>query len=69
MNESNDPNVPNDKRAECLLRHPAPREDRLDALLQQPTWRVDYFFATFAAVFGAAAKVTLWAIFCPLFSM
>jgi hypothetical protein len=45
-----------------------PLEDRRRRLLQQPTWRVDYFFATLPG-FGAAARVTLWAIFCPLFSM
>ena len=66
-NESNDPNDPNDKKAECLVRHPA-LEDRRRRLLQQPTWRVDYFFATLAGL-AAAARVTLWAIFCPLFSM
>ena len=66
-NGPNDSNVPNDKRRRAYCGTP-PLVDRRRRLLQQPTWRVDYFFATLPD-FGAAARVTLWAIFCPLFSM
>jgi hypothetical protein len=56
----------------------APRqmEDRLRRCVTAADVAVDYFFATFEAdAFGAAAaafaaaKVTLWAVFCPLFTM
>jgi hypothetical protein len=57
---------PNGKRRSA--RRGTPPLDRRRRLLQQPTWRVDYFFATLPG-FGAAARVTLWAIFCPLLSI
>ena len=57
------------KMAGCLVRHPA-YGGSTETFVTAADVAVDYFFATFgaAAAFGAAARVTLWAVFCPLVS-